>query len=98
MACARQCGVDKLMDDRFRGVAEGVGSARLLGRIHHVNIHLGTDVEPVVIACAVSVIDHPNLQLLLGLDMLRRHRCVVDLDRDVLMVGGISGSIVSFAT
>ncbi|KAK9168634.1 hypothetical protein Syun_000774 [Stephania yunnanensis] len=34
------------------------------------------------------VLDSPNMEILFGLDMLRKHRCVIDLQENVLRVGG----------
>ena len=39
--CAQRCGIMHLLDDRFAGMAVGVGSSRILGRIHLADMEVG---------------------------------------------------------
>ena len=38
---AQRCGLTHLIDGRFQGVAKGVGSARILGKVHLAPIKIG---------------------------------------------------------
>ncbi|KAE8784159.1 DNA damage-inducible protein 1 [Hordeum vulgare] len=82
--CAERCGLLRLLDQRYRGVAIGVGQSEILGRIHVAAIKIGHAFYP----CSFTVLDAPNMEFLFGLDMLRKHQCIIDLKDNVLRVGG----------
>ncbi|KAJ4725403.1 DNA damage-inducible protein 1 [Melia azedarach] len=83
-SCAERCGLLRLLDERYRGVAHGVGQSEILGRIHVAPIKIGNVFYP----CSFVVLDSPNMEFLFGLDMLRKHQCIIDLKENVLRVGG----------
>jgi DNA damage-inducible protein 1 len=88
--CARECGVMRLLDTRCAGMAVGVGSQRILGRVHALSIKLGNAFLP----CSVSVLekdDEPSF--IFGLDMLKRHQCCIDLRAGCLTVGTTGESV-----
>ncbi|XP_044473682.1 protein DNA-DAMAGE INDUCIBLE 1-like isoform X1 [Mangifera indica] len=82
--CAERCGLLRLLDQRYKGVALGVGQSEILGRIHVAPIKIGNIFYP----CSFVVLDSPNMEFLFGLDMLRKHQCMIDLKDNVLRVGG----------
>lgn len=82
-ACAEKCGLMRLLDTRFSGVAKGVGTAKILGRIHLTKMIIGKSHFDVTI----TVLDQGGIEFLLGLDMLRKHACTIDLAKNVLVIG-----------
>ncbi|XP_054819750.1 protein DNA-DAMAGE INDUCIBLE 1 [Prosopis cineraria] len=83
-SCAERCGLLRLLDQRYKGIAQGVGQSEILGRIHVAPIKIGNIFYP----CSFLVLDSPNMEFLFGLDMLRKHQCIIDLKENVLRVGG----------
>ena len=74
--CAEKCGLLHLMDDRFKGVAVGVGTGKIMGRIHVTPLKVRDHFFP----CTITVMDsekglgNQNMEFLFGLDMLKKHR------------------------
>lgn len=90
--CAKRCDLMHLLDRSYSGVAYGVGTQRIIGRIHVANLQLGTKD---FLASSFNVVENEPLEMLLGLDTLKRHRCVIDFDQNVLIIG-YSGNLVKF--
>lgn len=49
LACAQACGIDHLIDTRFEGQAVGVGTGKIMGRIHLAEMKIGSAHFPVTI-------------------------------------------------
>lgn len=81
--CAQRCNVMRLVDRRYASYAFGVGRQRIIGIIHLGQIQIGDD----FLASSFRVLEDQSHELILGLDMLKRHQCSVDLSQDVLRVG-----------
>lgn len=82
---ARECNLLHLVDERYAGTAVGVGTSKILGRIHVVQLEIAGTYFP----CTVTVMDDPppgasEMPFLLGLDMMKRHLCTLDLEQSVL--------------
>ena len=86
--CAKKCNLLEVVDPRFRGVAAGVGAARIVGRVHMAQLRFGRKS-----ACDVSVTvleqsSSHSPDLLLGLDLMRKYQATIDLAKNGMILGG----------
>jgi len=81
--CAEDCGLLRLMDQRFQGVARGVGQQHILGRIHMAPCVVAGKHIPI----SISILEGDQVNFIIGLDNLKRHQCSIDLKDNVLRFG-----------
>lgn len=87
---AEKTGLSKLIDRRFIGEARGVGVGKIIGRIHQALIKIETQFIP-----GSFVVLDTQIDLLIGLDMLKRHQAGIDLRRNVLKIADVETSFLS---
>lgn len=90
--CAERCNIMRLMDKRFAGVAIGVGTQKILGKIHLAQIQI----ENIFLPVSFSVMPEQPMDVLLGLDMLRRHQCIINLSDNSLSLSTPTGHTKTF--
>ena len=88
----RRLGLSNRLNTSVQGVAAGVGRARIIGFLPEVPIYVGQ----VEFLFNLTVLDITDELLILGLDQMRRFKCVVDLEKDCLTFGGAGGLDVPF--
>eukprot|EP00924_Labyrinthula_sp_SR-Ha-C_P013028 maker-scaffold_12-snap-gene-7.49-mRNA-1 protein AED:0.02 eAED:0.02 QI:63/1/1/1/1/1/3/21/368 len=96
LKCAKKLGIDRLIDERFSGKVVGVGSGQSLGRIHLAPLNIKNNFFPLSLTVlgGENGLGDKNMEFLLGLDMLKRHRASIDLVKGVLRFQGSDGNFV----
>lgn len=91
---AERCHLLRLVDKRMGGTALGVGQQKILGRIHMVEVQLNDGA--VLVPFSFSVLQNQVMDIIFGLDQLRRHQCCIDLKSNCLRFGQYEGVQISF--
>jgi DNA damage-inducible protein 1 len=90
LGCAQRLGLERLIDRRFQGTAKGVGTQKIIGKVHQAPIVIADVLMP----CAITVLEkEQDIDFIFGLDMLKRHQCCIDLEKNELRVGSIGKSV-----
>ena len=82
-ACAERCNIHRLIDTRWTGIATGVGTQRIIGRIHMAQLQIGED----ILLTSFQILENQRIDMLLGLDLLKNYQCQIDLRRNLLVIG-----------
>jgi DNA damage-inducible protein 1 len=85
-------GLESKMNTSVFGNAKGVGNTSIVGIIENVDCMIGH----VEFRLFFMVLEGSMPYAILGLDQMRRFKCQVDLDDNVLIFGGKSGVSVPF--
>ncbi|EKF37665.1 DNA-damage inducible protein DDI1-like protein, putative [Trypanosoma cruzi marinkellei] len=79
---AEKCGLMRLLDTRAKGIMRGVGVRRTLGVVHMAMINLGG----LHIPLSLSIIEDDKMEFIIGLDQLKLHRMIIDLNENCLRI------------
>lgn len=85
---AEKLGIMRLVDTRWAGMAKGVGTAKIIGRVHLAQIKLGSQ----VLNFSITILENNSMEFLFGLDMLKRHQISIDLRHKCLRIPKAIGS------
>ncbi|KAL7697307.1 Dna-damage inducible protein DDI1-like protein [Lotmaria passim] len=80
---AERCNLMRLLDRRMAGVAVGVGQQVILGQIHMTTVKIASLYLPF----AFSVLAEQPMDVIIGLDQLKRHLMTIDLKHNYLVIG-----------
>eukprot|EP00744_Colponema_vietnamica_P006795 GILI01009849.1.p1 GENE.GILI01009849.1~~GILI01009849.1.p1 ORF type:complete len:307 (-),score=90.48 GILI01009849.1:260-1180(-) len=83
LSCAERCGLSRLIDRRFAGIAVGVGTSTIVGKVHMAPLKVGDNFY----SCSFTILEDNKVDFLFGLDMLKRFQCCIDLKASVLRFG-----------
>jgi len=87
---AEKCGLSDLIDRKYKGELVGVGSCKILGRVHYIEVVIGSYMLP----CSFTIMESSDkgkpIEVIFGLDMMSRHKCILDLGKRNISIGDIS--------
>lgn len=88
-SCAKRCHISDQIDGRYSGKAVGIGSSDILGRINDLSMRVG----PVSYLNKVSILRQSRVDLIIGLDFLRRFGAEINLEKRMLKLQ-VRGKVV----
>lgn len=100
---ARHCNIEHLIDRNWSGVATGVGTSKIVGRVVRWPAHTAPlcrrlslarsqhlvpmELGGVTFPCTFTILENQDIDFLFGLDMLKAHQGVINLRTNQLSLG-----------
>ncbi|KAL3861950.1 hypothetical protein ACJMK2_007958 [Sinanodonta woodiana] len=88
--CAVRCEIFDLVDFRFSESVVRNSTKRILGHIHKVNI----EINSAVFSSSFSILEDQPVEMILGLDFIKRNMCKIDMSRNILQLKKANGEVV----
>uniref|UniRef100_A0A161MQ01 Protein ddi1-like protein 1 n=1 Tax=Triatoma infestans TaxID=30076 RepID=A0A161MQ01_TRIIF len=79
---AEKVGCQRLIDLKYGGSAKGLGTLRIKGRINLALLMI----EDVVLLSSFAIVNTDLVDIIIGLDNLKRHKCSIDFENNVLHI------------
>lgn len=79
------------IDTRHKGIASGVGQAQIIGIARDIPCTFNGDMMEFSMDFLILEMKPAQQLLIMGLDQLRKYKCLVDLERSILIFGGTGG-------
>lgn len=93
-SASKKCNLGYLVDTRMSGMALGVGSRKIVGKVHKTDIRFGSNIY----SSSFTILEDSNgpemTEFIIGLDILKKLQCCVDLKHNKLIFG--DGNEVTF--
>lgn len=80
---AEKANLMQFVDKRYASLVLGVGQQTSLGRIWQLQLQ----VKDRFFVLSATVLQSFSHDMLLGLDMMKRHHCIIDLSKNILVFG-----------
>jgi hypothetical protein len=77
------CGLDKYIDERYSGELVGVGTDKILGKVHYTEITFDWGVLP----CGFTICNNNNIIPIIGIDIMNSHGINIDFKTKTLQIG-----------
>ena len=77
------CGLEKYIDERYNGKLQGVGSDKILGRVHYTEITFNWGVLP----CGFTICNNNDIIPIIGIDIMNSHGIIINCKKKTLQIG-----------
>jgi len=84
---AKKIGCADLIDQKYKGKAVGVGSQKIYGKIHLLDIEIVE--KNICLPCSFLILKKMDIDIIFGLNMLMSHGVILDLKNKYMIINDI---------